>query len=48
MEMRFAGAAFALSLALGAASAAAQTWPAKPGTVVVGTTAGSGMDSIAR
>ena len=36
-----------LSMAL-VAMAAAQTWPAKPVTIIVGTTAGSGMDSIAR
>ncbi|OGA20959.1 MAG: hypothetical protein A3I01_02885 [Betaproteobacteria bacterium RIFCSPLOWO2_02_FULL_65_24] len=42
------GAAFACGFAFGAPSALAQAWPAKPVTVVVPTTAGSGLDIIAR
>ena len=38
----------ALALALAASSALAQNWPVKPVTVVVPTTAGSGMDVIVR
>ncbi len=47
--MRLKSAAMALALASAAATSAwGQAWPSKPVTLVVGTTAGSGLDTIAR
>jgi len=40
--------AFAFAIAVVASIAQAQTWPARPVTLVVGTSAGSGLDTIAR
>jgi len=46
--MKSAGAVAAIALAFASGTVCAQTWPAKPVTLVVGTTAGSGLDTIAR
>ncbi len=40
--------ALACALVLGVGSAWSQSWPSRPVTLVVGTTAGSGLDTIAR
>lgn len=44
----FRSAITGLALALAAPFACAQSWPAKPVTLVVGTQAGAGLDTIAR